>query len=307
MKKGYVYILLSAVAFSTMEIAGKIVAKNINPFQLTFLRFLIGGLFLFPFAIKDIIKRGLKLRKNDYLFFLWTGFLCVIISMTFFQLAIVYTKASTVAILFSTNPIFTIPFAYFLLHEKLTLNTILSLIFSFVGIIFILNPLKINTDIKGISLAILAAITFSLYSVVGKLRSKKYGSIALNSFTFLTGDLLLLIYMFISNTEYIRDISIKYSFNAMYNIHPFLNLDSKNIVTIMYLGIVVTGIGYLLFFLAMEETSAAIASVVFFIKPALAPLLSFIILRENIPNNTLIGIVFILIGSFISFIKKANA
>ena len=49
MKKGYMYITLTTLIFSTMEIALKLVSNNFNPIQLTFTRFFIGGLFLLPF------------------------------------------------------------------------------------------------------------------------------------------------------------------------------------------------------------------------------------------------------------------
>ena len=306
MKKGYTYIIVSAIIFSTMEIGGKIIAGQINPFQLTFLRFLIGGLFLLPFAIKELSKRNLILDKNDFKFFIWTGFLCVIVSMTFFQLAIVYTKASTVAILFSTNPIFTIPFAYFILKENLVKRTVISLMLSIIGIIFILNPLNIGKDIFGIVLAILAAITFSVYTVMGKKKAHRYGSIILNSFTFISGALLLLIYIMISNTSNFINIANEYRlFKAFVAIPIFTNITFKNLIVIMYLGIVVTGLGYLFFFMAMEKTSAAKASIVFFIKPALAPILSFIVLKETVPTNALLGIMFILLGSYIGLNKKS--
>lgn len=52
--------------------------------------------------------------------------------------------------------------------------------------------------------------------------------------------------------------------------------------------------GYLLYLKAIKETSAVASSTVFLIKPALAPILSLVILGETVPFNTLIGILFIL-------------
>ena len=282
MKKGYLYIILAAVLFSTMELASKMIAVKINPFQLTFIRFLIGGLVLLPFSIKEIKSRNLKLSINDLLFFLFTGTLCVVIGMSFFQLAILYTKASTVAIVFSTNPIFTIPFSFLILKESVTKKTILSLFLSLIGILFILNPLALSPDFGGIILAVLSAITFSLFCVIGKLRIKKYGSFLSNCFTFLAGDLILLLGLILFKLPIISGIN------------------TSNIIQIVYLGVAVTGFGYVFYFLAMKETSAITASTVFFIKPALAPLLALIILHESIPLNTIIGIVLILGGSYIS-------
>ena len=51
MKRAYIYVLITALLFGTMEVSCKIAANDLDPFQLTFLRFLIGGLILLPFAV----------------------------------------------------------------------------------------------------------------------------------------------------------------------------------------------------------------------------------------------------------------
>ncbi|SKB00105.1 Uncharacterized membrane protein [Caloramator quimbayensis] len=289
MKKGYIYILLSAFIFSTMEIISKIISNQINPYQLNFIRFLIGGLILLPFALLDIKKREIKLSKKDFLYFALTGFLCVVISMSFFQLSILYTKASIVAVVFSTNPVFTIPFAFFILKEKLNVKTIFSMILSIIGVVFIFNPFGLKVDIIGITLAVLAAISFSLYSIVGRLRMDVYGNTVLTCFSFLIGDAFLLIILLIFKVPIFNGITIK--------ILPH----------IIYLGVIVTGLGYLFYFTAIKETSVVTSSIVFFIKPALAPILSLILIGEKIPYNTIIGIIFILFGAYVMFSAKKRA
>ena len=47
---GYLYIVLCAVIFSTMEVMLKTVHGVFAPMQITCLRFLIGGLLLIPFG-----------------------------------------------------------------------------------------------------------------------------------------------------------------------------------------------------------------------------------------------------------------
>jgi drug/metabolite transporter (DMT)-like permease len=105
-----------------------------------------------------------------------------------------------VAIIFSTNPVFTIPFAHFILKEDLKKSTIFSLVLSLIGIACILNPFQASqgTDIKGIILCVISALTFSIYSVIGKMRASRYGSIVMNCITFLVGDVIMLILIGIS-------------------------------------------------------------------------------------------------------------
>ncbi|MDF2988580.1 MAG: EamA family transporter [Eubacterium sp.] len=286
MNKGYIYILITAFAFSTMEIAGKMISSQFNPFQLTFLRFAIGGLVLLPLAIREIKKRKLRLSRGDFAFFALTGIIGILISMSFFQLAILNTKASIVAVIFSTNFVFTIPFAVIFLKEKFSKRTFLAIVTSIFGIFLIFNPFNVNPDMKGILLAFAAAIAFSLFSVTGKTRIHKYGGLILNSFSFIIGNIFLLVFL------------------LFFKVPVFSGINPGNLPHLLYLGIFVTGIGYLCYFEAMKHTSAITASMVFFIKPALAPVLALLILRESISLQVFAGIVCVIAASLIIFLRR---
>lgn len=305
MKKGYIYIVLSALLFSVMEIALKEVGNTFNPIQLTFLRFLIGSIILMPLAIKNLKSHRRRLKARDMLFFMLTGFICVVVSMTFFQLAVIYSKASTVAILFSCNPIFVIPLAFLILKEHITKRTILSLVLSMVGIIFIIDPLNMPNKF-GILFSLLAAATFAVYGVVGRKGSQKYGydAMSLNSFTFLIGSIEMLALILISKVHSVATGLTVAGLNDFANIPILKGISLQHLPALLFIGVMVTGLGYTLYFLAMEETSANEASMVFFIKPVLAPIFASLIIHEAILAHTQLGIVFIIIGSAITFISK---
>lgn len=296
MKKGYFYIVLTALIFSTIEISGKVIGHSLNPYQVTFLRFFIGAIILFPFMIHDIGNRNIKLKGKDILYFLITGTLCIPVSMALLQMSVTYTKASTAAVVFSTNPIFTVPIAYFVLKEKITKNTWYSIILSILGVICIFNPVKmflnfqggLSKDVLGMVIAVLAAVTFSMYSVLSKKRISLYGGYIFNCMTFIFGDIVLFIIMLIFKLPIIKGVN------------------SFNLPVVIYMGIMVTGLGYILYLNAIEKTSAVTASMVFFIKPALAPILSLIFLREALLPNVILGMVFIVIGSYLGFKPKEN-
>ena len=56
MKRVYFFVVLTAFLFGTMEVALKLAGSEMDSFQLTFLRFMIGGLLLLPFAIVEMKK-----------------------------------------------------------------------------------------------------------------------------------------------------------------------------------------------------------------------------------------------------------
>ena len=54
MKKGYGYIAIAVIMFSSFEVVLKFIAGQINSVQLTLTRFAIGFIFLLPVAIHTL-------------------------------------------------------------------------------------------------------------------------------------------------------------------------------------------------------------------------------------------------------------
>ena len=71
-KKGTICIAIAVVMFSSFEVVLKYIAGQLNPIQLTFIRFIIGFLFLFPLALKELKKRDLCLMgKRSFTLRFW--------------------------------------------------------------------------------------------------------------------------------------------------------------------------------------------------------------------------------------------
>ena len=301
MKKGYLYVALATVLFSSMEVALKMTAGTFNPIQLTFLRFLIGGLILLPMALHETRQKKNVFHKKDWAFFLLTGFICVVVSMIVFQLGIIYSPAA-VAVLFSCNSVFMVMFAYLLLDEHIHRHTVISIIITLFGMMVIINPLHMGGSFVGVILSLTAAVTFALYNVVGRTHSDKYGGITLTCCSFLIGcaEMFLLILMshIPSLAEWFRAVNLP----VFADIPLFSGISLKSLPGLAYVGIFVTGLGYTFYFLALEKTSAATAALVFYIKPVLAPVFASILLGEAITRQLLSGTAFIILGSLIAFI-----
>lgn len=304
LKKGYLFIFFATLLFSSMEIALKANSHSFNPVQLNFLRFLIGALMLCPLALNRLKSMKLHLNVRDYAFFALTGFICIVVSMTFHQLSVVYAKASLAAILFSSNPIFLVPMAHYFLKERITRGIALSIVISVIGMGIILNPLHMTADPRGIIFAFLASFTFALYSIMIKSRNKKFGGIVLTSFSFIMGSLELFVLILLSRTDAISHWLLASGLGTFANIPIIDGITLSLIPSLIYIGVFVTGLGYMFYFLAMEETSASMASLVFLIKPALSPVMALLILQETITANIAAGILIIMAGSGIMFITN---
>lgn len=301
MKKGYLYVVLTTIIFSTLEIVLKLVAGAFNPIQLTFTRFFIGGLFLAPFTFKSLREKHISV-KDDLGYFAFLGFLGIVISMGLYQLAVQTTKASVVAVLFSCNPVFVTVLAFFITGEIINKNNILALILEIIGTLIIINPLKTKLSVLGIILTIASTLTFALYGVLGKRKCEKYGGLSVTCFGFIFGSLELLILIELSHNSFVANYFSLIGLSVFSNIPLFTGYSIKLLPILLYIFIVNTGIGYACYFKALEETSTQITSLVFFVKPILAPILALILLHEIIPLNMLIGILFILIGSLSSIL-----
>ena len=167
-RSGYIFIVLCAVIFSTMEVMLKTVHGVFAPMQITCLRFLVGGVLLIPFAVRSIRKKNAVLTRKDLGFFACAGFLCVVIAMSLYQMSVTYTRASIVAVIFSCNPIFVTVLAHFLLHEEIHKNHIIALILELTAALIIIDPIHASLDPTGALLAILSAVMFSFSACSAK-------------------------------------------------------------------------------------------------------------------------------------------
>lgn len=287
-----------------MEIALKSVQGVFSPIQLNLVRFFIGGLILLPIVLKNGKQPLMTKKWKSIGVFLLTGFLCVVVSMTLYQLAIMYDEASTVAVVFSCNPVFALLFAFFILKEKISRLGFISLVISIVGLIIIVNPENLTNPL-GLTLALGSALTFGLYGIVSRWGSSVTGmnGLATTCYTFLAGAIELLILVLISNINQVALLMDKLEWLKSFAKTPILhNVSLQYFWILLFICVFVTGGGFAFYFLAMERAGVSIASIVFFIKPGLAPILAMIIIGDKIAINTWSGIVVILIGSVITFI-----
>ena len=284
-RKSILYIVLTAFCFGTMEVASKLGGASFDSIQLVFLRFVIGGLILLPFAVHDLKKKNYRLTPSDWLYLLALGAVCVCISMAMFQIGVKRINANLASIIISMNPLFTMIFAKFIVDEPFTKKKALVLVISFAGLVIVVNPATLiggTIDVTGLLITVGAAVSFGLYTAMGKKRIAKLGGMVENAVSFLLGSAVFLVFMAISGTPVLAGIN------------------TETLPVLLYLGICVTGIGYYAFLKAIELSGASNASIAFFIKPVVAPIAAWIVLGEAITWNFIAGVVVILIGSYIN-------
>ena len=296
-RSGYIFIVLCAVIFSTMEVMLKTVHGVFAPMQITCLRFLVGGVLLIPFAMRSIRKKNAVLTRKDLGFFACAGFLCVVIAMSLYQMSVTYTRASIVAVIFSCNPIFVTVLAHFLLHEEIHKNHIIALILELTAALIIIDPVHASLDPTGALLAILSAAMFSFYSVFGKKRTPRFGGIAVTCLSFLFGATELVALLLFGRTAAGASLYGALGLKIFIDVPLFENIPLSALPALLYICCINSAAGFVCHMMAMEKTSAQEASLIFFLKPIIAPIFALIFLKEEIPLNMIVGIVCFLAGS----------
>lgn len=285
-----------------MEIALKMIAGNFNPIQLNCTRFLVGGLVLIPIAARMLQRRQARLDARSLGAFALLGLLGITVSMTLYQLAVENANASVVAVLFSSNPVFVLLFSFLILRAAIMRQHIIALIVECLGIMIIINPLHTDISPAGIAYSLLATVTFALYGVLGARQSARFSGVVVTCASFLCGAAEMLALIALSHAAPVAGWLAAHGLGQYASIPLFSGYTAHNIWIMLYVSVGVTGAGFACYFMAMQATSPITASVVFFLKPALAPLFALLILGESIPFSMAAGIVLILLGSLISLL-----
>jgi len=287
LNKGYVYLTISILIFGPFEVISKLV-HGIDAIQLNFLRFLIGGLALLPFAIHDIRQRQVGIKPKDLLYMVGLGILYIPISMVFLQVAIQNTSASLSTFVFSSNPVFIAIFAAWLLNEKPNLFIIFAISLEIMGLLFFSNPFNDNFDIYFIHLCF-AAITFAFYTVLMRKFTGEFGNLVAFTIVVIFGTIGLGLFCLFMGIPW------------------FAGISTGNILPLLYLGVLGSGITFVSYFKGMELTSTNVGSIVFFFKPIQGTIYAIIILNERLTSGFIIGASMIVLGSVVMIYGKERS
>lgn len=282
---GLACLVITILLFSTFEVVSKFLSPHMNPLQITFTRFVIGGAVLLPFALYRMKRIHLVLSKTDFIYIGMLGFINIVVSMGLIQLGLVYTNASVCAVLFSVNPLFVVLFAKPMLGERITINKSIGLFLGLSGvtILFFESLSRKTSTVYGLLLISGAALFFALYTVMGKkvINERGIDSLVVTAFSFLIGSIFLVPVQLLLRSPMFPDVSA---------VIPHL----------LYMSIAITGIAYVLYFEGLSRLEAGAGSMLYFAKPAIASVLAIIVLHERPGINLFIGIAVIAAGILIS-------
>jgi drug/metabolite transporter (DMT)-like permease len=196
-----------------------------------------------------------------------------------------YTSVATGTLCNYMCPIFVIIFSPIILKEKLNIVNVICVIVSFIGMVFVSGILETGFNDKntliGVCLGLLSAV---LYATVIFL-NKKMREVDAYSKTLIQ----------------LLSIAVVMFFYTLFNSgFSSIKLDFKIIILLIVIGVIYTGIVYVLYFSGIKDMSAQSIAILSIIDPMLAVILSSIILSEPLSIFTIIGAVLILSSTVIS-------
>jgi len=301
-KRGYFYIAVATLMFTSLEVVLKFISGQINPVQLTLCRFTVGFVILLPIALRTLKKRGKRPDRGSVAYFALLGLLGIALCMPILHMAVNYTESGVVAVLFSCNPVFVTFLAFFLLGEAIRPRHIAALVLEIAGTAAIINPFHTTLNPTGVALALISTILFSVYGVMGKRKCAEYGGAVVTCFSFFFGSLIVLAFILLSHVPAVGKALAGLGLSNYANIPILAGYTLENLPVVLYVSAGVAGIGFCAYFLAMEYEPASVVSLVYFFKPALSPLLAWAVHGEAVSVNMALGIVLIVAGSLCAII-----
>ena len=274
---------------SAMLIFGTIAlfVRNINltsP-EIAVFRGIIGSIFLFGGIIFSKEKTSFQVMKKNLPVLTVSGLL-VGENWIFLFEAYKYTTVSIATLSYYCAPIFVTILAPVVLKEKITLKKFLCVCLAMVGMLCIVGANKNNSigeynHFLGITYGLSAAIFYAGVILLNKF-IKGLGGVETTVSQLVLASLLLFPY-----------VAITTGFN-------FSKMTGISWVYLILLGIIHTGIAYVLYFSSLKNLKSNTIAILSYIDPITAVLISSLFLGEKMTVFQIIGGVLILGSTFIS-------
>ncbi|MGL4695823.1 DMT family transporter [Enterococcus larvae] len=281
---GHLSALFTVGIWGMTFISTKILLKDFTPFQILFLRFLLGYILLWLVSPK-LLKVNTR-REEGY--FALAGILGIVLYYFLENLALTLTNASNVGIIVSVAPFFTVLLAKVVTLEKRVNRWFyIGFLVSLSGIILIslgsLSVLEIHPT--GDVLSLLAAMIWAAYSLVTKkISSFGYNILLATRRTFFYGLLFMLPILFVTGT-------------------PTIALEAftmTNVLNLVFLGAVASAVCFVTWNYSVSKLGAVQASVYIYAVPAITVVTSALFLGEKFTPVIAAGTVLTTIGLFVS-------
>ncbi len=256
--------------------------------MLNALRMCLAALFLIPLLIYK--RKEIHLTRHDIPQLLLLALAGFVINKVLEYGGLALTTASDVALLISSETLFTAAFSWLLLHEQFRLLRLNMMLLGLVGVYLIVERSFIPNipsgggvwRIFGDLLVVLALMFDAFYTVRGKALLVKHSPLLVISAAIVGSTIF---WLPLAGWEIVS-----------FGWHP---LSTMGWLSICWMALGVTVFGYLAWFQGLAKVDGSTAAVTLFVQPLIGTALAVLLLHEQLTPITLIGGVLIISSVFL--------
>ena len=274
--------LIWASAFFNIKIA----TYSFGPVTISFLRVFFGAIPVLLLCYFKNIK--VEAFSKDWHWFALIGFINLVAPFFLIAYGVKSVQSNLAAILMSTTPLSSTILAHFYTkNEKFNLIKTIGILIGFSGIVFLFSDNLLINENNFVS-ALLILLGSTCYVVGGvltlKISKKKNENV--------TGSILIWAILILLPLTFLIE-------------QPFQTTPrTDSLISAIYLGIVPTGIAWLLRFRILTTNGLIFQSQVSYLIPIFGIILGYIFLKELITTKVLIALIAVCIGIY--FVKKGG-
>jgi DME family drug/metabolite transporter len=295
MDKHYWLVIICGISSGVIVFGGKVFADmGLSLYQISVIPIMFGILMLSPY----ILAKG-KYRVNREML-LMLAFFGLIIAMTIlpqYGAVIMGTPVAVTVLLLYTQPVWTMIFSRFILKETITKAKIIAVLIVLAGVVFIINPLHIESlgSLNGILVALTGGFFLSGWTVVGSVLGKRdYDPFTTNFFSSIFALIFLLASLPVMS-HFVSDPAIT-SLSVNLPLKVFLYLALFQII-----GGLIPQITY---YAGAKKVSTTDAGVILLLEPVSGSILAAVFLGQGLTANILVGGTLILLANYIVIREK---
>ena len=282
----YLLLVLLALIWASAFFNIKIATYSYGPVTIAFLRVFFGAIPVLLLCYYKNIK--IEAFSKDWHWFAMIGFINLVAPFFLIAYGVQSVQSNLAAILMSTTPLSSTVLGHFYTtNEKFNFIKTFGILIGFSGILYLFSDNLLIDENNFIS-ALLILLGSTCYVVGGVLTlkiSKKKNENVTGSILIWATIILIPLVSFIEQP---------------WNLTP--RLDST--VSVIYLGLVSTGIAWLLRFRILVNNGLIFQSQVSYLIPIFGTILSYIFLKELITTKVLISLIAVSVGIY--FVRKAD-
>ena len=282
----YLLLVLLALIWASAFFNIKIATYSFGPVTIAFLRVFFGAIPVLILCYYNDIK--IEAFSKDWYWFALIGFINLVAPFFLIAYGIKSVQSNLAAILMSTTPLSSTVLGHFYTkNEKFNFIKTFGILIGFSGILYLFSDNLLIDENNFIS-ALLILLGSTCYVIGGVLTlkiSKKKNENVTGSILIWATILLIPLVSFIEQP---------------WNVVP--RMDST--ISVIYLGLVSTGIAWLLRFRILVNNGLIFQSQVSYLIPIFGTILSYIFLKELITTKVLISLIAVSIGIY--FVRKAD-